>query len=180
METVEPIRSMEKIRQIEDYLRRRSERDWMLFVTGCNSGLRISDLRRLRAGDVQGTHLTMRTKKTGKRVQVAITDRLAQAFKTYTAKMAPGDYLFPSRKGWNQPLTRSACYRIIKRAAEACGVKRIGTHSMRKSFGWHFYQYNKDIASLMELYGHQSLDVTQRYIGLLQDNLDDVMKGFSV
>ena len=181
METVEPIRSLEKIRQIEDYLRRRSERDWLLFVTGCNTGLRISDLRRLRVADVQGkTHLVMRTKKTGKRVMILVTAHLAGAFKAYTAGKVAEDYLFASRKGWNQPLTRGAFYQLIRRAAEACGVPRIGTHSMRKTFGWHFYQQTKDVAQLQELFGHQHPSVTLRYIGVVQDDLDQAMKRFSI
>ena len=181
METVEPIRSLEKLEQIEDYLRRRSERDYMLFVTGCATGLRISDLRRLRVVDVRDkTHLVVRTKKTGKRVMILVTDHLAAAFRSYTNGKEDNDYLFASRKGWNQPLSRGAFYQILRQAAAACGVHRIGTHSMRKTFGWHFYQQTKDVAQLQELLGHQHPSVTLRYIGVVQDDLDQAMKRFSI
>ena len=63
-----------------------------------------------------------------------------------------GDYLFQSRKGKNKPLTRQAAYSIIKIAAEDCGVENVGTHTMRKTFGYHYYQKYKDIAMLMELF----------------------------
>jgi integrase len=180
METVEPIRSTEKIRQMEDFLRRQSERNWLLFVAGCNSGLRISDLRLLRCKDVQGDFLVIRMKKTGGRVQIPITPRLQRAFQTYTAGKDPNDCLFASRKGWNQPLSRTGCYQIINKAAKACKLERIGNHSMRKTFGWHYYQQTKDIATLRELFGHKDTDVTMRYIGLVQDDINTAMRGFSI
>jgi integrase len=180
METVEPIRSTEKIRQMEDFLRRQSERNWLLFVAGCNSGLRISDLRLLRCKDVQGAHLVVRTKKTGVRVQIPVTEKLRRAVQAYTAGKDPNDCLFPSRKGWNQPISRTGCYQIINKAARACGLVRIGTHSMRKTFGWHYYQQTKDIATLRELFGHKDTAVTMRYIGIVQDDINSAMRGFSI
>jgi integrase len=181
VEYVEPIRSAEKIRQMQECLRRRGQRDLMLFLVGIYTGLRISDVRLLRARDVRGqTHLVVRTTKTGKRIQILIAPRLASAVKSYCTDLEDGDYLFPSRVGTNRPLTRSRCYQILREAAEACGIPRIGTHSMRKTFGYHFYRRTKDVAALQGLLGHKNPSVTLRYIGILQDDLDTQMRGFQI
>lgn len=52
MNTVEPIREMKHIQAIRTVLRDQSIRNELLFVLGINSGLRISDILTLKAGDV--------------------------------------------------------------------------------------------------------------------------------
>lgn len=181
MEFVEPIRDPELVKQIEDYLRRRRQRDWILFVAGCSTGLRISDLRKLRTRDVRGkSHLVVRTTKTGRRVQVLITPRLARALDSYTADLEPDDYLFRSREGFNKPLTRSRCYQILKEAAKACGLEHIGCHSLRKTFGYWLHKQTGDVGLLQELLGHTHPSVTLRYLGICQDDLDTAMRRFSI
>ncbi|WP_232454584.1 hypothetical protein [Domibacillus aminovorans] len=45
-------------------------------------------------------------------------------------------------------------WRIINGAARACGIEgAIGTHTMRKTFGYHFYQQTKDVAMLQQIFG---------------------------
>ena len=56
----------------------------------------------------------------------------------------------------------------------------IGTHKMRKTFGyWHYQQY-KDVAILQEIFNHSSPSVTLRYIGINQDNIDKSYMNFSL
>lgn len=52
MEFVQPIRDLKQIETIKWILKQKSLRDYCLFVLGINSGLRISDLLRLRISDV--------------------------------------------------------------------------------------------------------------------------------
>ena len=56
----------EQIQQIKEYLKEKNERNYILFVMGINTGLRISDILKLKVGDVQGSHISMREMKTGK------------------------------------------------------------------------------------------------------------------
>ena len=44
MTTVEPIRNLEHLHKLEDYLAKKSKRDLLLFTIGTNCGLRISDI----------------------------------------------------------------------------------------------------------------------------------------
>lgn len=176
----EPVRRLEDVGRMDDYLGRRSRRDQMLWRVGTNTGLRISDTRLLRKRDVMGSHLVVRQTKVKRMVRVPINRTLRRWLDAYCSRLEDNDYLFPSREGWNKPITRSRCYQVLRQAAEACGLERIGTHSMRKTFGWHLYQATGDIALLMELFGHEDQAQTLRYIGVTGADIDTAMKSFSV
>jgi integrase len=177
----EPIRRVEDLTRIDDYLGRRCKRDQMLWRVGVNTGLRISDLRLLRKRDVAGrTHIVIRMTKVGRMVRVPVNPVLRRWLDAYCSRLEDNDYLFPSRQGWNKPITRSRAYQVLRQAAEACGLQRIGTHSLRKTFGWHLYQETGDIALCMELFGHENQAETLRYIGILGHDIDTAMRSFSV
>ena len=91
------------------------------------------------------------------------------------------DYIFSGRRAGDKPLDRSQAYRIINDAARAIGITdKIGTHTLRKTFGFHFYQRTKDVALLQYLFNHSSPSVTLRYIGINQDVADRALRGFSL
>ena len=97
----------------------------------------------------------------------------------YTKNMKTGEYLFKSRKGKNRPITTVQAYKI-KRNGKRIGLEEIGTHTMKKTFGyWHYQQY-KDVAILQEIFNHSSPSVTLRYIGINQDNIDKSYMNFSL
>lgn len=150
----------------------------MLFVFGIYSTLRISDILTLKKKDVLGERLLLIEKKTTKSKEILINPKLRRELKPYIAGLGDEDYLFQSRKGVNKPISRTTAYRVIRAAGEACGLSRIGTHSMRKTFGYHFYERTKDIALLQELYSHSSEEVTKRYIGINQDIMDKAIRNF--
>ena len=52
MVVVQPIREKEKIQEIQNFLRD-NPRDYLLFVLGLNTALRIGDILRLKASDVR-------------------------------------------------------------------------------------------------------------------------------
>ena len=75
---VEPIRDKKKIRAVEDYLAKRSKRNRLLFVLGCNSGLRVSDILALNVKDVRDkTHIELNEKKTGKCKRFPINESMS-------------------------------------------------------------------------------------------------------
>jgi integrase len=180
MELVQPIRDKEKIEEIKDILKRQSYRDWFLFVMGINTGLRISDLLKLKVKDVQGkTHITIKEEKTGKEKRFKINSSLQEWIEEYTRRLDPEEYLFPSRKT-RKPMTRVQAYRILNDVAKKVGLEEIGTHTLRKTFGYHFYQKTKDVALLQEIFNHSAPSVTLRYIGINQDVMDQAIDNFSL
>lgn len=94
--------------------------------------------------------------------------------------MKLGEYLFTSQKGNNKPITTTQAYRIIVAAGTNIGLTEIGTHTMRKTFGyWHYQQFH-DIAILQEIFNHSSPSITLRYIGINQDEIDKSYYSFSL
>lgn len=177
METVQPIRDKEIIAKFKNELLKKSYRDYMLFVIGINTGLRISDILPLKVKDVTGTHIIIKEKKTGKNKRFKINSNFRSDLDKYIINMNDNDYLFPSRKG-DKPISRIQAYRILNEVAEKLGVPEIGTHTLRKTFGyWHYKQF-KDVAILQKIFNHSSPSVTLAYIGITADLVDKTIDEF--
>lgn len=71
-------------------------------------------------------------------------------------------------------------YKILSGTAAEFGLGEIGTHTLRKTFGYHMYMQTKNIALLMEIFNHSSERVTLRYIGVNQDAIDKAMQKFRI
>ena len=182
MELVQPIRDKDLINQIKSELRNKNIRDFILFIAGLNTGLRISDILKLKVSNVKDrTHIEIREKKTGKTKRFKITGCLKTYLDSYIQNMNYDNYLFPSRIGDNKPLDRRQAYIIINAAAKKIGIKdRIGTHTLRKTFGYWHYQQFKDVALLQDIFNHSSPSVTLRYIGINDDIKDKTLDEFSL
>ncbi len=177
MNTVQPIRDCETIQKVKAALLKRGHRDYMLFVIGINTGLRIGDILNLKVKDFAKSHIIIREEKTGKEKRHLINENLRSEVERYTLDMNLDDYLFPSRKG-NKPIGRVQAYRILAEVAEQVGLDEIGTHTLRKTYGYHQYKQNKDIVMLQQLFNHAAPSVTLRYIGIQQDDMDDMNRDF--
>lgn len=184
MNTVEPIREEKKIRAMKAILKDNSIRNFMLFTLGINTGLRISDLRKLRIMDVVTEKgkikdsIYIREKKTGKEKTFVINKSAREAIKEYLDSLSTYDsswYLFKSKKGKNAPITRVQAYDILNAAAQMVGIKdKIGCHTLRKTFGYHARMRGTPIEKLQKIFNHSAPSITMRYIGITQDELDDV------
>ena len=178
MNYVMPIRDKEKIKQMKQALRKRSERDYMIFMIGINTGLRISDILPLRVRDVKGAKMRVLEQKTNKIRSISINEKLRIALDKYTKGMKDNDYLIESRNkdedGNSKPIHRNRAYEILRGAAEEVGINGIGTHSMRKTFGYHLYQRTKDIEAVRKILRHSNVNYTRSYIGIEDDYIDDL------
>jgi len=77
------------------------------------------------------------------------------------------------RSLWGRRYNRITAYYMIRDACKAAGLEeKIGTHSMRKTFGYHHYQQFKDVVLLQKIFNHSSPQITLRYIGIEQDQID--------
>ncbi|WP_017187839.1 site-specific integrase [Alkalibacillus haloalkaliphilus] len=180
MNEVQPIRDPEMIEKMKSILLKQSYRDWFMFVMGINTGLRISDLLSLKVEDVKNkTHITIQEQKTGKMKRFRINNDLNDHISEYIANMSDQDYLFKSKRS-NQPIKRVQAYKILNEAAQKAGVSEIGTHTLRKTFGYHFYKRTKDVALLQDIFNHSAPSITLRYIGINQEVIDRAIDEFSL
>ncbi|MFI2133005.1 tyrosine-type recombinase/integrase [Lysinibacillus fusiformis] len=183
MNFVQPIRDIEKIVEVKKYLGNKNKRDELLFCFGIYTGLRISDILPVKKKDVYNKDVffvvEIKTKKSRKKNskyttkrRIPIVPELKKLLSVYCQNIKDDDYLFKSRQGKNQPITRVRVYDILREAAHECGITEIGTHTLRKTFGYHIYQEGKDVALLQEIFGHSAPYITLRYIGVNQKAID--------
>jgi integrase len=184
MNSVDPIRDTNDIINFVNFLKEKNERDYVLALTGFYSGYRISDILKLKVKDFKNKDsFAFREKKTRKQTKLLINPILKKAAKEYIDNfdMDDDDFMFKSQKGFNQPITRQRAYSILSGAAAHIGIKSsIGTHSLRKTMGYHYYQQTKDAITLKIIFNHSSIEETMVYIGITQDIVNDKMKKFKI
>lgn len=182
MNLVEPIRDKKKIEDIKLYLKGINLRDHALFVVGINIALRISDLLKLTWGDVLNKNrkdfkvIRLIEGKTDKKREIQLNKVSQKALKDLLKNLNnfdEDDYIFKSREGDNRPLTRQQSLNILKNSAAAVKIKEnIGTHTLRKTWGYHAWQKGLNPALIMETLNHSNLNMTKRYLGIRQDEIN--------
>ena len=179
MNKVEPIRSIQLISDMKNYLKRENERNYILFLTGIFTGLRISDILKLKIKDVKDRQIiNVKEQKTNKTNRIVINKELEKAYKNYCKDKFDDDYLIKSRIKVNKAISREQAYKILKQLGEDFGLCSLGTHTMRKTFGFHYYKQYKDIALLTKMFNHSHPSITMDYIGITQNKIDDIRRNF--
>lgn len=192
--TVDPIRDKEDILRIAQYFYDKHQvRNALMFLIGCSVGLRGSDLCKVKVGDIteDGKYHTKEL-KTGKYRTVVLNDLAMKCYHELVDSMedcTPETMLFQSERGENQSITRSAFAKVLRAAGKALGLPyRLGSHSMRKTFGYHVFMDNQHspeiLAYLQQMFNHSSGATTLRYIGLDAEREEEIYKsldyGFSL
>lgn len=176
---VSPIRSQEKVREIEELLRDKP-RDLCLFVFGTNTNLRASDLVRIEVDHVRhlspGDAFRIIEKKTGKHRRVVLNNKMHQALHKLLPHLKPGSpLLFQSQKG-SAPMTVEHAGRLVKAWCHKVGLKGpYCSHSLRKT--WAYTQhtvFGVDVPKLMVALNHSSERETLLYIGIEKQEIQDL------
>ena len=176
---------------------RYAARDRALCALGLKSGFRVSELLSLRVHDVirNGQFVrevsirrrNMKGKRTGRRLPLAtschpyLTEWLGDLARMCNGNIDPEQFLFMSRKGSNQPISRFTATRIIQRACERIGVHgpaySVGFHSLRKTFAEQVYERtDHDLLKTQKIMGHKSVDSTAKYIAVNDDEVRNIIE----
>lgn len=185
---VQPLRTAAEIAEFRDALevagkkRNQSARNLLLFNIGVNTGLRISDIVALRVEDVRGkSSVLVREGKTKKMRTVHLSALMADIADYIEGLPEDAVWLFPSRNGGGAGhISTTQAYRILTGAAALIGRDDIGTHTMRKTFGYFYYKKTHDVATLMEIFNHDSQATTKRYIGIRNDEIAATLRDFKL
>lgn len=179
MAKTEPIRDKEQLKDMADYfLKRGNIRNYVLFVMGVYTVLRISDLLELCWEDVYNEeikrfrqHLIITEHKTGKRKSIALNNHVIQALTMYLPHRK-SEFIFDNGRG--KALSRVQAWRIMNEATTAVGLDdTIACHGLRKTWGYHAWTSQQvSPVVIMDIYNHSSYEVTKRYLGVEQDDLD--------
>ncbi|MCL2603529.1 MAG: tyrosine-type recombinase/integrase [Defluviitaleaceae bacterium] len=182
--TAEPIRDMKALKEFaEHYLKRGQLRNHTLIVMGLNTALRISDLLSLKWEDLYDfernvfrEHFTLVEGKTRKTKTIALNKAALSALSTYFPHRN-GAFIFPNNRASADPINRTQAHRIIKTAARNNRAAiHVSCHSLRKTFGYHAWKAGVTVVLLMDIYNHSDYNITRKYLGISQDELDAVYK----
>ena len=183
---VEPIKDKKDVEAIEQYLSKHSLRNQLIWAFGTNTGLRISDILGLYVDDVRNKqYVEIVEKKTKKYKRFPLNDKLKNLIRKYLVirdkmySLTDDEPLFIGKKHCR--LHRSQVYRFINEVCRNLGITvNVGTHTMRKTFGYHHYKQNNDVALLQKIFNHSSPSITMRYIGITQEELDESYINFEL
>lgn len=168
-------------RATTDSKKKRYDRNYLLFFLGINTALRFSDLRRLTVDKVKMNYIYQRDKKTRKENKITLHDAVYKEVMAYIKRnnLTDGDYLFPSQKGVNKPITRVQGYEIMQQIKKGCKIPyNIGTHTLRKTYGYWFYKQTNDVVALQSILNHSTPSQTLIYIGMQQKEVEKKRQGF--
>ncbi len=188
------IKQQSKALDIQDYLREKSERDYVLFVLGISTGYRAGDLVALQVRDIKealraGYFRIMEGKKLNsknikksnmKPREVIIISKLEKVLKRYIKDMKDYDYMFPSRKQSYDHISVKRVSQILKEAGDAFGLDNITAHSMRKTYAYCiFVECGYNITVVKEMLGHSSIEETKAYLGLDRKDFETYSKSLN-
>ena len=178
--SVEPIRNRKAIDNIKTTLKKQKHpRDYLLFTLGINTAFRASDILKLKVNDILEengkvkTHIKIRQQKTKKWVSPKVNKSIREAIEFYrknNGHLEPSDYLFRSYRSKTK-LDSVSFWNLIKKwTAHLDGD--YGTHSLRKTCGYHMWRAGIDREIIMLKLGKNSYQDTKRYLGIAADEVE--------
>lgn len=179
LKDVQPVRDLEQIDNMKWALRRHcSERDYILFLIGINTGLRVGDLLKIKVSDVKGKRKAIVKEGKTQKKRTIYLDSIYDEVQVYVSTL-DSEWMFPSRKG-DRAISPTQAYRQLNKAADFAGVESVGNHTLRKSFGYWYYKQHKDVAELQKILNHSHPSITLRYIGITEEQIEDKLKTFKL
>jgi len=147
-------------------------RDRCLLMTAYATGLRVSELVRLKVSAIDSERIMVRVEqgKGRKDRYTILSQRLLSELRSYWKEHRSPTYVFPNRKGG--PISIDYAQRIYNLAKLKAGVhKGKGIHTLRHCFATHLLEAGVDLRTIQTLLGHNSMGSTERYLQIRQHKL---------
>jgi integrase len=167
MELVQPIKDVDLIHKFKTELLKKSSRDYLLFDIAINIGMKITDIINLTVWDVKNkSQIAVSKDGTLGTINFLISAEVRSEIDKFILGMSPGELLFANKKGGKKPITIKQACKSLNEVGQRLGIDDIGTHTLRKTFGYHHYKKHEDILLLQDIFSHSTPDMTLRYIGV--------------
>ncbi len=192
MKFVDPIRDPKKIAQIKNaLLGAKKIRELLLFHLGINSALRLSDLLAVQVKDVFEENYAikdffeLKEAKTSKSNRITITPSVKETLRLYNETYPniikdPNNYVFFHQKKspiGSLPIGRKQAWKMINDWCKSVGLKgNYGGHTLRKTWGYQARKQLIPLEIIQHKLNHSSLAVTQRYLGITADEIEEACK----
>jgi integrase len=177
MKEVETIRDPKDIAKLYNKLIKIDRVVAVIFRIGINTGLRAGDILNMRVWQYKDGKIYVVEEKTGKKRIAKLPTKAKAELDRHIRffKLSGNDYVFPSPMDVNNHIAHVTVWRKLKQASKGLKIN-VGTHTMRKTFGYQLYKKTKDLRLVMEALNHSDMGITLRYIGVTQDQIDDITK----
>ncbi|MBU1132478.1 tyrosine-type recombinase/integrase [Patescibacteria group bacterium] len=145
----------------------RNNKHRMLIALAYGSGLRVSEIVKLKIKDIDCVHLqiAIRQSKGGKDRISVIPEKLKDDLIKMIGCRDFDEFLLESERGGR--LTERTAQKIFENALKKAKVGKSATfHSLRHSFATHLLENGVDVRYVQELLGHQNIRTTQIYTHL--------------
>jgi integrase/recombinase XerD len=179
---------VDRLLAVPDRSSPRGLRDAAMLETLYATGLRVSELVKLRLADLNldAGYLVAFGKGKKQRI-VPLGEAAIAAIRTYVEsgrtrglgqRSKPAtDVLFLTRFG--RGMTRQSFWRIIAALARAAGIRKpISPHKLRHSFATHLVERGADLRSVQSMLGHADIGTTEIYTHLSRAHLRSVYDKF--
>ena len=190
MKLVQPIRNKDIVNKLGEVLKEMNDKYFVMYRVGITSGLRISDILNIKVKDIKSNYIQVIEQKTQKNRIFKLNSKTKKLCMDFIEanNLSDDDYLIYSNKknkdsdnnSVSKPISRQQAHHVLKLAANKLGLEDVGTHTLRKTFGyWHYKQYG-DVAILQEIFNHSAPSITLRYIGITQDMKDKTIEELDI
>jgi site-specific recombinase XerD len=169
--TLPEILSPAEVRHLIEGAANRKQR--ALLATTYAAGLRVSEVVRLKPGDLDAQRMSLRVEqgKGGKDRYTLLSPRLLEELRAYWRQYRPARWLFPARGGQG-PMDTSTAQKFYYAAKQRAGItKRGGIHALRHAFATHLLEAGTDLHTIQRLLGHGHIGSTMRYFHLARRTL---------
>lgn len=153
---------------------RPNEKVALALILECSLGLRISDILRLKLSNFNNGMIEIKEKKTNKLQYRKVSTELYNYILQYCIQnnIKSTDFIIQT--------TDRNIQRVLKIATEKLGLQNVSTHSFRKTFANEIYNSsNHNIYLLKELLNHCSVAITERYLSVSQDKINEASENIS-
>lgn len=167
---VDVIKSAEDIEKIKAALLKGDYKNYLMFMIGLCTGMPITQILLLKVKDIIAEDGQVKASIERNDFTYVLDDDIRSCLLHYIRVnydvIKNKDYIFKGHRG-NTPIHVSEACRILNVVGNKIGLKvRFGTHTLSKTYGYHFYMNNHDIKHLCKLYRHAAYYITEEYIGL--------------
>ncbi len=141
-----------------------------------SGGLRVSEIVRLRPGDLDVDRGVLRVRggKGAKDRNTLLARRAITVVQSYQDAYPTQHWLFPGADP-DRHLTARSVQRVVTRAGQAAGIlKHVTPHTLRHSFATHLLEGGTNLRIIQELLGHGSARTTQIYTHVSKSTLESV------
>jgi integrase/recombinase XerC len=145
-----------------------AKRDKAMFELFYSSGLRLSELTKLRIDDLNFSEGTVSVIGKGNKMRIVPVGKFAiDALKEWIAERknlstANHHYIFTNKSG-NALTQRAIQYRLKSLAIKQGMQRHVHPHMLRHSFASHVLQSSGDLRAVQEMLGHANISTTQIY-----------------